>query len=96
MVGKTRKSDKLNIKNQNLITKHFQPISVAPDVGGGHRDEVLDVGGGVSQAVPRACAIYENGQSEGGEPTHFVTDEMIGLNNSAAGILSNTGGCNNS
>ena len=96
LVGKGRKSENLKIKNHNLITKHFQPISVAPDVGGGHRDEVLDGGGGVSQAVPRACASLENGQSEGGKPTHFVTDEMIGLNNSAAGILSNTGGCNNS
>ena len=54
--NKGRKSENKSIKNQNLITKHFQPIRTGPGLGGGDNDGELDSGGGERQAVPRARA----------------------------------------
>ena len=92
LVGnKGRKSENKIIKNQNLITKHFQPISTAPRLGDGQRVGELHGGGGVGQAVPRARANAGTGQSVGGKTVQTVTVVTIGQGQSAAGNLTNSG-----
>ena len=93
LVGnKGRKSENKIIKNQNLITKHFQPISTAPRLGDGQSVGELHGGGGVGQAVPRARANAGTGQSAGGKTVQNVCVATIGQGRSAAGKLTNYGG----
>ena len=101
--GKRMKPEKLNklknIKKLNLITNHFQPVSIAANVGDGgqgDRGDGLGSDGGRENTVPMAHAIPVTGCRIRGKTMHSVRGETIGQHSSAVGNLSNNGGNNSS
>ena len=88
-----------NINNLNVITNHFQPVSIAENVGDGGQgdrgDGLGSVGGG-EKTVPKAHAILVTGCRISGKTMHSVRGDTIGQHLSAVGNLSNNGGNNSS